>query len=80
MFSRNAQNTAGGREKGGGLTRGTFAQKVPAGPGLPALLAAGASATNGGVKRTVLVTGANSGIGLDAATKLVRIRFLLCVV
>lgn len=43
-----------------------------AGAALAALLAGPNVADGAGGPRTVVVTGANSGIGLDAATKLVR--------
>lgn len=51
------------------LTRKKFTEVV-AGVGLATLLA-GPSVADGGSKRTVVVTGANSGLGLDAVTKLV---------
>ena len=41
---------------------------------LAALLAGPDLAEGAGTKRTVVLTGANSGIGLDAAAKLVRFR------
>lgn len=52
------------------MTRGGFSITA-AGAALAALLAPSAAADVGD-KRTVVITGANSGIGLDAATKLVR--------
>lgn len=54
------------------MTRGGFSITA-AGAALAALLA-GPSVAEGTGKRTVVLTGANSGIGLDAATKLVRDR------
>lgn len=53
------------------VSRGTFT-RIAAGVGLAALLA-GPAVADGGSKRTVVITGANSGIGMDAATKLVGI-------
>lgn len=52
------------------MTRGGFSITA-AGAALAALLA-GPSEAEGSGKRTVVLTGASSGIGLDAATKLVR--------
>lgn len=52
------------------MTRGGFGITA-AGAALAALLA-GPSVAEGSGKRTVVLTGASSGIGLDAATKLVR--------
>lgn len=52
------------------MTRGGFSITA-AGAALAALLA-GPSVAEGAGKRTVVLTGASSGIGLDAATKLVR--------
>ena len=56
------------------MTRGGFGSTA-AGAALAALLAGPsvADGTGGGTKRTVVLTGASSGIGLDAATKLVRV-------
>ena len=59
--------------KGGLMTRGGFGTTA-AGAALAALLAGPDVAEGvgaGGAKRTVVLTGASSGIGLDAATKLV---------
>lgn len=73
MFSSSSgSNSFGGLESDGSLTtRGGFAKAVAA-SGLAALLAGAPSVAEGASKRTVVVTGANSGLGLDAATKLVR--------
>lgn len=56
------------------MTRGGFSITA-AGAALAALLA-GPSVAEGTGKRTVVLTGASSGIGLDAATKLVRGRMV----
>lgn len=52
------------------MTRGGFSITA-AGAALAALLA-GPGGAEGSGKRTVVLTGASSGIGLDAASKLVR--------
>ncbi|CAM9268143.1 unnamed protein product [Sphacelaria rigidula] len=74
MFSSSSgSNSFGGLESDGSLTtRGGFAKAVAA-SGLAALLAGAPSVAEGASKRTVVVTGANSGLGLDAATKLVSL-------
>lgn len=61
---------AGIFQEGLKMTRRGFSITA-AGAALAALLAPNAAAAVGD-KRTVVITGANSGIGLDAATKLVR--------
>lgn len=68
MFSSNANNFGSDND---GMSRGNFA-KAAAATGLAALLADTPSVADSGPTRTVVVTGANSGLGLDAATKLVR--------